>query len=94
MNPQNTPSRQHRDGEAEMTTIKLKKGPTDSQGERWYKDERLNRLAQINGGRLFGEKTMDAMLKDGSLLDIWRVPNEEIFGTTPEYLEQFKGATP
>jgi len=41
-----------------MTTITLKKGPTDSEGRLWYETARLNRLAQINGERLFGESTM------------------------------------
>jgi len=62
-----------------MTTIKLLKGPTTSTGEPWYKDARLNRLARINGGRLFGESTMQDMLSDGSLLDYWIVPDEELF---------------
>lgn len=72
-----------------MTKVKLKASPTASDGKRWYEDDRLNRLARINGGRLFGESTMQTMLKEGSLLDHWDVPDEELFGTTPEYLAQF-----
>lgn len=73
-----------------MTTIKLLKGPTTSTGEPWYQDARLNRLARINGGRLFGESAMQDMLRDGSLLDHWTVPDEELFGTTAEYLAQYE----
>lgn len=72
-----------------MTKVKLLKGPVSDDGTRWYEDARLNRLGQINGGRLFGEETMQEMLRDGTLLDYWNVPNEELFGTTPEYLAQF-----
>lgn len=77
---------------SEMTKITILKGPLASDGTRWYKSERLNRLAQINGGRLFGEETMQDMLHDGALLDHWQVPDEELFGTTPEYLAQFQCA--
>ena len=74
----------------EAVEIVLLKGATDSQGERWYKSDRLNRLTQINGGRLYGEDTMDAMLKDGSLLDHgWLIPDEELFGMNADYLAQF-----
>lgn len=48
--------------------------------KRYYKDERLNRLAHRNGGCLFSEATMLEMLEDGSLLDHWDIPDEEIFG--------------
>ena len=73
-----------------MTLIKLLKRPTTSTGESWYQDARLNRLARINGGRLFGEKTMLDMLGDGSLIDHWTIPDEELFGATPEYLAQYE----
>jgi len=72
------------------TVVNVKKGPTTSSGEPWYQDARINRLARINGGRLFGEQTMLDMLEDGSLMEHWTVPDEEIFGTTPEYLAQFE----
>lgn len=68
-----------------MKTINPIKPATDSTGEPWYRDARLNRLARINGGRLFGESTMLAMLADGSLLDHWTIPDEELFGLTAEY---------
>jgi len=72
-----------------MTAVKILKAARTPDGEPWYNDARINRLAQINGGRLYGERTMVEMLEDGSLLDDWTVPDEEIFGTTPEYLAQF-----
>lgn len=79
----------HLDGEP--VNIVLLRGPVDSQLDRWYDDPRLNRLTQINGGRLYGEQTMDEMLKDGRLIDHgWVVPDEEIVGTNPEYLAQFE----
>lgn len=73
-----------------MTKVNVTKAATTSNGEPWYQDARLNRLARINGGRLFGEKTMLDMLGDGSLLDHWTIPDEELFGTTPEYLAQYE----
>lgn len=73
-----------------MTKVNVTKAATTSSGEPWYQDARLNRLARINGGRLFGEKTMLDMLGDGSLLDHWTIPDEELFGTTPEYLAQYE----
>lgn len=48
---------------------------------RYYTDDRLQRLAELNGGALFGESTMLAMLEDGSLLDYWKIPDDEIFGS-------------
>jgi len=74
-----------------MTKINIKtlKGPLAGDGHPWYNDARLNRLARINGGRLFGEQTMLDELETGELLDHWVIPDEEIFGTTPEYLAQF-----
>lgn len=77
----------HVDGE--QVQILLLKNPTCSDGSKWYASDRMNRLAQINGCRLFGEQTMEQMLKDGSLLEHWLIPEEEIFGTTPEYVAQF-----
>ena len=32
---------------------------------------------------------MIAMLEDGSLMEHWHFPHEELFGLTPEYLAQF-----
>jgi len=55
-----------------QTLPKLSEG--DSQGVRWYRDDTLNELARVNGGRLFGESTMLVMLANGGLREYWTLP--------------------